>query len=542
MVIVLDNAESVLDPQATDAQEIYAVVEEPCRFNNIWVCITSRISTTPPDCKHLDMPTLSMDAACDTFYRIYDSDNRSRLVNGILEQLEFRPLSITLLATVARRNKWDTNRLSREWKQRRTGVLRTQHNKNLAAAIELSLASPLFQEFGPDARTLLGVVAFFPQGVDENNLEWLFPTISDRTDVFDKFCILSLTYRSNGFVTMLAPLRDYLSPKDPKTSPLLCAIKELYFSRMSVYVGPDRPDFGESRWITSEDVNVVHLLDVFTTTDAGSDGVWEACTCFLVHLAWHKNRLTVLKPKIEGLPDDHRSKLGCLFALSQLFGLVGDHGEKKRLLDHALEFQRKQGSDSQVALLLMVLSEANGLMALHEEGIQQAKEARAIYERLCDTKQQATYLVKLASLLRSNKQLDAAGEAVFRAIDLLPEEGEPFRVCLSHRILGEIYRSKSEIEKAIHHFEVALGIATPFNWHDDLFVVHYKLAALFRDEGRLDDACDHLERAKSHAVNSAYNLGCATELPARVWYEQHRFEEARSEALRATQFTRSLEL
>ena len=71
-------------------------------------------------------------------------------------------------------------------------------------------------------------------------------------------------------------------------------------------------------------------------------------------------------------------------------------------------------------------------------------------------------------------------------------------------------------------------------------MVHYKLAALFRDKGRLDDACDHLERAKSHAVNSAYNLGCATELQARVWYEQHGFEEARSEALRTTQIYEKL--
>jgi len=344
MAIVLDNVESILDPQATDAQEIYAVVEELCRFNNTWICITSRVSTTPPDCKHLDVPTLSMDAACDTFYRICDSDDRSGLVNGILEQLDFHPLSITLLATVACQNKWDVNWLGREWKQRRTGVLRTQHNKSLAAAIEPSLASPLFQELGPDARALLGVVAFLPQGVDENNLEWLFPTISDRTDVFDKFCILSLTYRSNGFVTMLAPLRDYLSPKDPKTSPLLCATKGLYFSRMSVYIGPDRPGFEESWWIMSEDVNVEHLLDVFTTIDAGSDGVWEACTRFLVHLVWHMNRLTVLKPKIEGFPDGHRSKLGCLFALSQLFGLVGDHGEKKRLLDRALSSRGSRGA------------------------------------------------------------------------------------------------------------------------------------------------------------------------------------------------------
>jgi tetratricopeptide (TPR) repeat protein len=78
-----------------------------------------------------------------------------------------------------------------------------------------------------------------------------------------------------------------------------------------------------------------------------------------------------------------------------------------------------------------------------------------------------------------------------------------------------IYHSKGEREKAIYHFEAALGIASSFNWHDQLFWIHYSLAELFLDEGRFDDAHAHVERAKSHAVDNAYYLGRAMELQAR---------------------------
>ena len=88
------------------------------------------------------------------------------------------------------------------------------------------------QELGPDAQGLLEVVAFFPQGINENRLD------------------------SNGFVTTLAPLRDYLWPKAPTSSLLLCETMDRYFSRLLIGVDPDKPDFKEALWIRWEDVNV----------------------------------------------------------------------------------------------------------------------------------------------------------------------------------------------------------------------------------------------------------------------------------------------
>jgi len=231
MFIVLDNAESVLDPHMTSAQEIYAAVEELGHLSNVCVCITSRISIFPPNFEWLDIPALSKKAARNTFYRIYKCSKRCNRVNDVLKQLDFHALSITLLATVARHNRWDTDRLAREWDEHRTDILRTDHKNSLAAAIELSLSSLTFQALGPNARDLLGVIAFFPQGIDENQVDWLFPTIDGRKKILDKFCVLSLTYRNDGFITMLAPIRDHLSPKDPMSSPLLRLTKERYFSR-----------------------------------------------------------------------------------------------------------------------------------------------------------------------------------------------------------------------------------------------------------------------------------------------------------------------
>jgi tetratricopeptide (TPR) repeat protein len=558
MIIILDNAESILDPKGTSAKEIYSVVDELCQFKTICLCITSRITTVPPRCKRPEIPTLSTEAACDIFHGIYGG-GRSSIINDLLERLDFHALSIKLLATTASHNGWDHNRLTEEWDEQRAQVLQTDYNESLAATIELSLTSPTFRSLGPDARDLLGVVAFFPRGVDEKNLNWLFPTIPNRKNlnwllstipnrknlnrlsptipnrknVFDKFCALSLTYRSNGFITMLAPIRDYLGLQDPQSSPLLCTARDQYFNRLSVNLTPGKPGFDEAQWIVLEDVNVEHLVDVFTSIDQTGDDSWDACYFFMEHLVWHKPRQTILKSKIEALADDHPSKPKCLFRLSSLFQQIGNQVERKQLLTLALELRRQRGSEAEVARTLQNLSDANRVLGLYEEGIRQMKEALEIWERINDVVRQAVCLKDLALLLFSDKQLDDAENAASRAIDLIAEKGREYTTCGLHRVLGQIHQSKGTKEKAIHHYKTALGIASAFNWRDELCWSHYSLADQFRSGGQFDDANAHVKQGKSYAADGTYQLGRTMKLQANIWYQEHRLEDAKSEALHA---------
>ena len=332
---------------------------------------------------------------------------------------------------------------------------------------------------------------------------------------------------------MLAPLRDYLRPQDPASSPLLLTTKECYFHRLSVDISPGEPGFEEARWAVSEDVNVEHLLDVFTSVDPDSVGVWDVCIHFMEHLYWHKKRLVILGPKIEALPDDHRYKPECLFELSRLFGQVENQTEEKRLLVHTLKLWRDRGEIHLVAQTLRFISEADRILGLRKEGIERAEEALGIYKELNDTLGQARSWQRLAWLLYDDSQLDAAEEAASQAINILSNEPQQPNTCECHRLLGLICRSRGRTEEAITHFETAIGIASSFGWGSQLFWNHYNLADLFFGENRFDEAHAHVERAKSYVVNDTYRLGRVTELQASFWYKRGMFQEATSEALRA---------
>ena len=471
IIIILDNAEFILDPQRPNTKETHSVVEELCQLKTISLLITSRPTKVPPRFRRLPIPKLSMKAACDIFYDI--QINRSRKIRDLLRRLDFHPLSITLLAAASSHNTWNYDRLAQEWGTQQVKVLPGGYNKILVTTIELSLASPTFRSLGPQARDVLAVVAFFPLRINEKHLDWLLPTIPNRKNMFDTFCDLSLTHRSNGFLAMLAPIRDYLSPRDPQSSPLLCATVDFYISWFSVDVDICKPRFEEARWITLEDANFERLL-----------------------------------------------------------GQVRNYTQQKQLLSHTLEFERRSENAPRVGQILIQIAGVNRLLGLHEEGIRQAEEALEIYERR-GVEWQAQSLIQLAWLFFDTEQLDAAENAASRAINLVTEKGQEYLLCQLHRVLGKIYYSKGEKTNVIHHFETALGIASPPNWHEELFWTHHSLAELFGSEDEFDEANAHIEKAWTHAAGDAYTLGRTMDMRANIWCLQCKFEDAKSEAFQA---------
>ena len=251
------------------------------------------------------------------------------------------------------------------------------------------------------------------------------------------------------------------------------------------------------------------------------------------HLYHHKPQLTMLGPKIEGLPDDHQSKPEHLFQLSQLFDSVGNTIKCKHLLVHTLKLWKGQGDDLAVADTLRSLSDMNRLLGHLKEGIQQMEEALGIYTQLGDAFGQALSLRWLAWLLFRDRQLDTAAVAASQAIELLLGKGNQYEICQCYHVLGNIWYSKGETETAINHFGAALRIASSFNWQFQQFWVLLSLADLFFNQGRLDDAYAYIEHARSFVVNDAYLLGCVMQLQAAFWYHKCRLEEAKSEVLYA---------
>ncbi|KAF8345332.1 hypothetical protein F5887DRAFT_178642 [Amanita rubescens] len=308
--LVLDNAETFLqagDPRISTA--IGTAIRELADMTCVTILLTTRNAEIPPNprLKTMKVPPLDEEAAYATFAMTYGTDVCPSVAKNLICTLEFHPLSITLLAQVARQSEWTPEKLVEVWKEHQTRLLDSGNGKSdsLETTIELSLKSPSILTLGDNARHFLRAIASLPQGVDEKKLKHLFPTVGEVDLLAAKLRKHSLLYLDGEKNMMLAPIRLYLTDKGGPDSPLLVGVRAYYYDQLEKFADPKQGEEG-SAWITTEDINVERLiaLDLPGNTRTGC----EACVRFTELLIRHKSRPTALYPAVKGLPQ-HEPKL-----------------------------------------------------------------------------------------------------------------------------------------------------------------------------------------------------------------------------------------
>ena len=205
-ILVLDGVDCILDPLAPEAAEITAAIEELARYPGLCLLATSRMDVRISGFRHMDVPTLPADVSWDVFHS-HCGLGRSAAVDGLLAELDFHPLSITLLAGAASNNEWDETALLAAWEDGKTNILEAPGLQSLEYTIESVLLTPTLQELGSVIRETLEAIAAFPGGTKDVKLESTFPGIDGVWEAVNALCKFSLTYREDGFVKMLAPFR-----------------------------------------------------------------------------------------------------------------------------------------------------------------------------------------------------------------------------------------------------------------------------------------------------------------------------------------------
>ncbi|KAH7918740.1 TPR-like protein [Leucogyrophana mollusca] len=493
VLIVLDNAETFQDA-ASGSDRIAEAIDELGALPSVRIILTTRNRRVSTNLSRIivDVPVLNPSAAREAFTKIYWIDGSPAIiaiVDELLKDLDFHALSINLLAHVATENQWTLDRLKSEWKKQQTDLLEVSGGKlqSVSVTIELSLASSSIKKLGNDARHVMQVAAFLPQGVNEENLEHLFPTIRNIRSIIDALCRLSLMYRKAEAYAMLSPIRIHIlnTHQSHDTLPLdLIHVRNHYYAQL---------DDGGA-WITTEDANVERLIahDLSRAT-AHMELAYKACSRFLYLLMLHKPRPTSLRIGILGKPgnnhhfvDQREPSYWEAWSVCHLGGLAAalrNDREAIELLTTAKQlFALRQHHEMTVRCLEGVAGRhfLSGNLSACEETFQEALNLRREYHILSPD-DQARINLRLGDAMMHKGRLQEALTLFTSAQEYFDSTGDASNIAWATSRRGEAEWHSGNCAAARQHFETRLSFATRMN---DKHGHVWSLICVARDEAR----------------------------------------------------------
>lgn len=448
--------------------------------------MTTRTTVLPYnlDWARLRVPALEESPACQLFKRIYPPAISPIILTKLLSALDFHPLSINLLAQAALQNEWSPEELVKRWEAQHSTLLEngTGRIQSLAVTIELSFNSPSLKNLGDTVRGLYQVIAFLPQGINATLLLDMFSGVPNIQSTADMLCKHSLAYRKGDFITMLAPIRLYVSTTYNRAStsiiPLLRTVQDYYTRQLA-------SEPVDTAWVNTEDINIEHVV-ALTLTQCDTKSMRDAClSCesFIQCLTFSKCRPTSLRPVILALQPDVRhtsftfsisrrrrkkenlfAKGLCLRSLNTLALNLGHTTEAMELLLEAKSIFLECGSLGLEALIRCELAiselygELGNFIAAEEACESALKRAPQLpSSKYCE--QEASINEYLGTTRIFRGRLEGV-DLLFKALKFYKSEDNGLDIAIIESQIGHANLFSGKFTEARLHFEAALSFFT----------------------------------------------------------------------------------
>ncbi|KAG1813545.1 uncharacterized protein BJ212DRAFT_1365662 [Suillus subaureus] len=361
-LLVLDNAETFEEASGTSAlREIPQAIAEIACIPGVILILTSRSRRSAPNVPWITKDILPLDSnsAQEAFFRIYRPASRENGEGGIanlLQDLEYHPLSINLIANAAQQNGWSPAILLERWNDQHSAVLNHGEGKlqSLSYTMQLSLSSPSIQKLGEEVRHALTIIAFLPQGLNEALSKRILPSTLQIDTICDVLWRQSLVYRQDGFVKMLAPIRHYVQDSLPPPDPTCFRELRTFYYCTVQQCSEERDDYADI--IISDHLNIEHVI-AFDLAHI-PEMTCPTCWTFLQCLNWHLPRPTTLTPSIFSIIENssvQELKAYCLWHLGWLYMTLSQFREAIQAFQAAEPLYLTAGNHEMVAKCVIVL-------------------------------------------------------------------------------------------------------------------------------------------------------------------------------------------
>ncbi|KAG2143887.1 P-loop containing nucleoside triphosphate hydrolase protein [Suillus cothurnatus] len=292
--LVIDHADTLT--AARNAASVVRIIDDLA--SSVVFLLTTRSKYAAPYfvSQIVTVSTLERKYARKTFERVCPQHIPAEIIDELLDGVDNHPLSVNIIARQAAQHEWSGEELLSAWRTNKGALLESGEGKSrsLRATVELSLNALPVIALGDDARKLLEIIAFFPQGLNTMRVKVLCPSATADADAL---CAHSIIHCVGSHFTMLAPVRLYLVHKAPNPDArFLNTIRNIYYRELSGPIERRRA------LVEAEDVNVERLIAFDFSKAINLDDSCRACTSFLDTLAISKPRVTVLTEMLKELP------------------------------------------------------------------------------------------------------------------------------------------------------------------------------------------------------------------------------------------------